>query len=94
MAALAAILDIVMDRVVIGGDRLKCSEIRFGDGAARDVEALADREVLEIPALGKAVLPPVEFLAHRCIPRQIRSACSAAWSARASISPSEIVLSG
>ena len=60
MAALAAIFDIVMDRVVVGRDGLKRREIGLGDGAARDVEMFADREVLEKPALRKAVPPPVE----------------------------------
>src|SRR5260370_28173601 len=94
MAPVAAIFDIVMDRVIVGRDRLKCREMCVGYGAARDDEALADREVLEIPALGKAMPAMVEILPHRSAPRQIRGACSAAWAARASISASEIVLSG
>ena len=64
MAALAAVFDIVVDRVIVGGDRLERREIGLGDGPARDVEVLADREVLEIPALGKAVGAPVEILDH------------------------------
>src|ERR1700720_2477709 len=63
MAALAAIFDIVMDRMVVGRYRLKGGEIGVGDGAARNVEALADRQILEKPALRKTVLPPVETLA-------------------------------
>ena len=59
MAALAAIFDIVMDRVIIRRDRLKRGEMRLGHRAAWDVETLADREILEIPALRKAVLPRV-----------------------------------
>jgi hypothetical protein len=64
MAALAAILDIVVDRVVVGRDGLKRGEIRLRYGPARDVETLADREVLEIPALRKAMPMPVEGFAH------------------------------
>src|SRR5258708_34908694 len=86
VAALAAIFDIVMDRMIVGRDRLEGGKIRLGDGPARDVKALADRQILEIPALRKAVLSPVEFLGHQAFPRQIRAACSAAWAARASIS--------
>src|SRR5712692_4329101 len=64
MTALAAIFDIVVDRVVVGRNRLERREIGLGDGPARDVEAFADREVLEIPAFGKAVRSPIEFFAH------------------------------
>src|SRR5437879_3444575 len=64
MAALATIFDIVVDRVIVGGDRLERRKIGLGDGPARDVEALADREILEIPALGKAVGAPVKILGH------------------------------
>ena len=63
MAALAAIFDVVMDRVVVGRDGLEGGKISFGDGAARDVEALADRKILEKPAVRKAVPPPVECFA-------------------------------
>jgi len=38
VAALAAILDIVVDWVVVGGERLEGGEVRLGHGAARDVE--------------------------------------------------------
>jgi hypothetical protein len=41
MAALAAIFDVVMDRVVVGRDGLEGRKISLGDGAARDIEALA-----------------------------------------------------
>src|SRR5260370_10605349 len=64
MAALAAIFDIVMDRVIVGRHRLERREIGLGDGPARDVEALADCEVLKIAAFWEAVLPPVETLGH------------------------------
>jgi len=63
MAAFAAIFDIVMDWVVVGRNRLEGGEIGLGDGAAGNVEALADRQILEKPALRKPVLPPVESLA-------------------------------
>ena len=64
MAALAAVFDIVMDRVVVGRDGLEGREIGLGDGAARNVEPLADRQVLEIPVLRELVPPPVEIFAH------------------------------
>src|SRR6266550_103674 len=64
MAAFATIFDIVMDRVIVGRDRLERREIGLGDSAARDVKPLSEREVLEIPALRKAVLPPIKFLGH------------------------------
>src|SRR5690348_13016956 len=60
MTALAAIFNVVMDRVVVGRDGLKGREIGVGDRAARDVEALAHGEILEKPAFRKAVPPPVE----------------------------------
>src|ERR1700693_2194502 len=37
-------------------------EVRLGHGAARDVEALAEGEILEIAALRKAMLAAVEAL--------------------------------
>src|SRR5437763_17085138 len=64
MAALAAIFDIVMDRVVVGRDRLERGEIGIGDGSARDVKALAERQILEISALRKPMLAMVEAGAH------------------------------
>src|ERR1044071_5436253 len=95
MAALAAIFDIVMDRVIVTGDGLKRREIGIGHRTARDVEALADCEILEIPALRKPVLPTVECFRHSVdFPSQRAVACSAACAARASISASLIVLSG
>src|SRR6266480_5877736 len=63
MAALAAIFDVVMDRVVVGRDGLEGRKISLGDGAARDIEALADRKIFEKPAFRKAVPPPVETFA-------------------------------
>src|SRR5205814_5256462 len=70
MAALAAIFEVVMDRVVIGRDGLEGRKISLGDSAARDVEALADRKVLEKPAVWKAVAPPVErFAVGHVIPQ-------------------------
>src|SRR5207237_193141 len=63
MAALAAIFDVVMDRVVVGRDGLGGRKISLGDGAARDIEALADRKICEKPAFRKAVPPPVERFA-------------------------------
>src|SRR5437868_7934913 len=63
MAALAAIFDVVMDRVVVGRDGLEGRKIGLRDGAARDVEALAERKILEKPAFRKAVPPPVKCFA-------------------------------
>src|SRR5690348_8550708 len=68
MAAVAAVFDIVMDRVVVGRDGLEGREMRLGHRSRRDVEALADRQILEIAALGEAMLMPVEFLAHDSSP--------------------------
>ena len=64
MAALAAIFDIVMDRVIIRRDRLKRGEMRLGHSAARDCETLADREVLEPAIVGEPVPTTIEPLAH------------------------------
>ena len=95
ITALAAIFDVVMDRVVIARDGPERREIGLGHGAARDVEPLADYEILEIPAPRKPVLPPIECFGH-CVlfPSQRAIACSAACTARASISAPLIVLSG
>src|SRR5437667_12378966 len=64
VAALAAIFDIVVDRMVVGRDRLKGGEMGLGHGAARDVEALADHQILEIAGLPKAVPAAVEAFGH------------------------------
>src|SRR5205814_7924147 len=64
VAPLAAIFDVVMDRMVVGRDSLERGEIGVGDGSARDVEALAEREILEIAALREAVAAMVEFFGH------------------------------
>src|SRR5438045_4562282 len=64
MAALAAIFDIVVNWVIVGGEGLERREMRLGHRAAWNVEALADREILEIAALGKSVPMPLEALAH------------------------------
>src|SRR5580704_16300583 len=63
MSALAAIFDIVVDRMIVGGNGLECGEIRLGHGPARNIEALADREILEEAAFRKTVLPAVELVA-------------------------------
>src|SRR5690348_4043554 len=74
MTALAAIFDVVMDRVIVGRDGLKSREIGVRDRAARDVEALVHREILEKPAFRKAVPPPVEpFVVGHVLPQTIRS---------------------
>src|SRR5437762_12977001 len=74
MTPLAAIFNVVMDRVVIGLYRLQRGEIGLGHGSARNIEALANREILYILALWETVLTPVETLAirHRCYPATLR----------------------
>ena len=96
MAAFTAILDIVMDRVIVGRDRLKGGEMCFGHRPARNVEALADRQILKIAGLAKAVPAAVEALGHYRPnrPSQRLTHWPAACSARASISASVKVLSG
>src|SRR2546423_15710541 len=70
MAALAAIFDVVMDRVVVGRDGLEGREISLGDGAARDIEAPPNPKILEKPAVRKAVPPPAEsFDVRHVIPQ-------------------------
>src|SRR6516165_7808720 len=64
VAALAAIFEVVMDRMIVGGDRLEGGEVRLGHGAARDRETLADREILEIARLSHAVQGRVKALGH------------------------------
>src|SRR5258707_4961206 len=76
MTAFATIFDVVMDRVVIARDGPERREIGFGHGAARDVEPLADYEILEILALRKPVLAPVERFTHAARCALIRSAIS------------------
>jgi hypothetical protein len=53
-----------MDRMIVGGDRLEGSEMRLGHGAARDIEALADRQILEKAGFPEAVPAVVETLGH------------------------------
>src|SRR5947209_6074229 len=92
MAALAAIFDVVMDRMIVARDRLEGGEIRVGDGTARDIEALADREVLEVAGLRKPVLPVIEGFGHDASGRN--SAPSAASPAiRAASRPSPVRIS-
>src|SRR5271167_271506 len=64
MAALPAIFDIVMDRVIVGRDRLERGKMRLGHGAARDCETLADRQVLEPAIVGEPMPATIEPLAH------------------------------
>src|SRR4051812_18626646 len=63
MAALAAIFDVVMDRVGVGRDGLEGRKISLGDGAARDIEALADPKFYKNPPSRKALPPRVETFA-------------------------------
>src|SRR5262249_27737884 len=95
VSALSAIFDVVMDRVIVAGHGPERGKIGLGHRAARDVEPLADLQVLEIPALRKLVLSPVEAFSHVVgFPTQRATACSAACTTRASISASLKVLSG
>src|SRR5437899_3564853 len=64
VAALTAILDIVMYRVIIGRDRLEGGEMGFGHRPARDIKPLPDRQILEITGLAKAVPATLEALGH------------------------------
>src|SRR6185312_6868892 len=80
-----AILDVVMDRVVVARDSLKRGEIGLGDGTARNVEGLADGQIVEIAALREPVRAVVEALGHRS--PTIPSAASAAIRFSASPSP-------
>lgn len=61
----AAVLDVVVDGVVVAGGGLEGEEDRRGHGAAGDDEAFAEGEILE-PALGgdEAVLGGVEGVGH------------------------------
>jgi hypothetical protein len=53
-----------MDRVIVAGHGLERGEIGLGNGAARDIETVAEFEILKEFALREAVFPPVEWLAH------------------------------
>jgi len=64
MAALPAIFDIVMDRMIVDREGLKGGKMRLCHRAARDMEAFADFEILEIAAFRKAVPAPVEIFGH------------------------------
>src|SRR5215831_7727353 len=69
VAPLSAILDVVMDWMVVERDRLKGGEMRVGHRAARDTKALADRQILEVARFAKAVLLAVEALDVHAEPR-------------------------
>src|SRR6266850_465635 len=56
----AAVLDIVMDRVIIGRDRLEGGEMGFGHRPARDIKPLPDGQILEITGGSKAVPATLE----------------------------------
>src|SRR4051812_15895840 len=64
MAAVPAIFDIAMDRVIVPRHRLE-REVGIRDRPAGDIEPIADLQILGIPALREAVLPPIEPVAHR-----------------------------
>ncbi len=44
-----AIDAVVVDRMIVAGGELERGEERLGHGARRDVEPLADDEVIEVP---------------------------------------------
>src|SRR5579859_5426963 len=79
MAALAAIFDVVMDWMIVARDGLKRGEIGVGNRSARDIETVADLQVLEELALREAMLFAVEWLAHgsRTAPSAARRDCAA-----------------
>src|ERR1700756_670609 len=64
MAALAAIFEVVMDRVIIGRDCLKGGEMCFGPLSARGIKPLGNRPIAEIAGLPKAVPVALEAQAH------------------------------
>jgi hypothetical protein len=64
VAALATIFEVVMDRVIVGRDRLKSCEMCFGHRAARDIKFLANRQILEIARFPETVPAAVEAQSH------------------------------
>src|SRR5215472_5463073 len=64
MTAPAAVFDIVMNRMIIAREHLEAGEMSLGHRTARDIEALADGQILEIAAHRKMVMPGVEALCH------------------------------
>jgi hypothetical protein len=64
VTARAAILDIIVDRMIVGGDRLESGEMCFGHCAARDIKSLSDSEILKITGLSKAMPAAIEILGH------------------------------
>ena len=61
VAALAAIFEIVMDRVIVAREGLEGGKMRLGHRPARDIEALPDRQILEIALSRKLMLARVEI---------------------------------
>src|SRR5271168_4534915 len=89
--ALTAIFDIVMDRVIVGRDRLKGGEMRLGHSAARDRKALADCQVLEPASVAEPMPAAVEALAQgTCGRRTMPSAASRATAAASKPSAARI----
>jgi hypothetical protein len=52
-----------VNRVIVARESLEGGEVPLGHRPARDVEALADREILEEAAFRKTVLPAIEIVA-------------------------------
>jgi len=67
VAALAAIFDVVVDRVIVAREGLEGGEMRVGYRPARNIEPLADCQILEIAAFREAMPPRIEssFIAPR-----------------------------
>src|SRR5262245_40458516 len=68
MAMAAAELAVVMDRMIVAGGRLEGQELRLGHRARRDVEGLAEGEVLEVERRGGAVAGGIEGERHEGCP--------------------------
>src|SRR5262249_43934943 len=60
VAVRATVLDVVVDRVVVAGDRLEGQEVRLRDGAARAAEPLADFEIGKAPVLAHSMRLRIE----------------------------------
>ena len=64
MPVAAAELAVVVDRMVVAGGRLEGQELRLRHRARRDVEGLADGEVLEVARGAETVAGRIEGLGH------------------------------
>jgi hypothetical protein len=55
-----AVLDVVMDRVIVAGQHLKRRKMRVGHGAARIAENLANFQIIECALFGDMKRPWIE----------------------------------